>query len=69
MYYYTLFKKYCIIIMDKIFVIGVSILFFYSLSKVLNFWGVGEDVYGVYILFYIFIIISTLILPLRLGES
>lgn len=50
--------------MEKFLVIASSILFFYSLSKILNFWGVGEDVYGVYILFYIFLIVSSLILPL-----
>ena len=49
--------------MNPITLIGLSIIFFYSLSQILNFYGVGQDVYGVYILFYIFIIISILILP------
>jgi hypothetical protein len=49
--------------MNPITLIGLSIVFFYSLSQILNFYGVGQDVYGVYILFYIFIIISILILP------
>jgi len=49
--------------MNSITLIGFSIIFFYSLTQILNFYGVGEDVYGVYILFYIFIIISILILP------
>ena len=49
--------------MNSITLIGLSIIFFYSLSQILNFYGVGEDVYGVYILFYIFIIISILVLP------
>ena len=43
--------------------LGISIIFFYSLTQILNFYGVGEDVYGIYILFYILIIISMLILP------
>jgi hypothetical protein len=49
--------------MNAITLIGVSIIFFYSLTQILKFYGVGEDVYGVYILFYIMIIISILVLP------
>jgi len=49
--------------MHPITLIGISIIFFYSLTQILKFYGVGEDIYGVYILFYIFIIISILVLP------
>lgn len=49
--------------MNAITLIGISIIFFYSLTQILKFYGVGEDVYGVYVLFYIFIIVSILVLP------
>ena len=49
--------------MDAITLIGVSIIFFYSLTNILKFYGIGEDVYGIYVLFYILITISMLILP------
>jgi len=49
--------------MNPITLIGLSIVFFYSLTQILNFYGVGEDAYGVYVLFYIFIIMCILILP------
>lgn len=49
--------------MNPITLIGLSIVFFYSLTQILQFYGVGEDAYGVYILFYIFIVISIIILP------
>jgi hypothetical protein len=49
--------------MNAITLIGISIIFFYSLTQILKFYGVGEDVYGVYLLFYIFIIVSILVLP------
>lgn len=49
--------------MHPITLIGISIIFFYSITQMLKFYGVGEDIYGVYVLFYIFIIISILILP------
>ena len=48
---------------NTITLLGVSLIIFYCISQILNFYGVGQDVYGVYILFYIFIIISILILP------
>jgi hypothetical protein len=49
--------------MNPITLIGLSIIFFYSITQILKFYGLGEDVYGVYILFYIFIILCILILP------
>jgi len=49
--------------MNPITLIGLSIIFFYSLSQILNFYGVNEYSYGVYILFYIFIVLCILILP------
>jgi hypothetical protein len=49
--------------MNTITLLGLSIIFFYSLTQILKFYGVGVDVYGVYILFYIMIIISILVLP------
>lgn len=49
--------------MNVITLIGLSIIFLYSLTQILNFYGISEDVYGVYILFYIFMLVSILILP------
>jgi hypothetical protein len=49
--------------MNIITLLGISILIFYSLIQILKFYGVGSDVYGIYLYFYIFIIISILILP------
>jgi len=49
--------------MNSITLIGVSIIIFYSLIQILKFHGISEDIYGVYVLFYILIIISILILP------
>jgi hypothetical protein len=49
--------------MNVITLIGLSIVFFYSIIQILKFYGIGEDVYGVYLLFYVFLVISILILP------
>jgi hypothetical protein len=49
--------------MNAITLIGLSVVFFYSIIQILKFYGIGEDVYGVYLLFYAFLVISILILP------
>jgi hypothetical protein len=49
--------------MKTITIIGISIIFFYCLTQVFNFYGVGEEVYGVYIIFYVMLLLSTCVLP------
>ena len=49
--------------MNTITLIGLSVILFYSIIQILKFYGVTEDVYGVYLLFYIFIILCIMILP------
>jgi hypothetical protein len=44
-------------------ILGVSTIFFYSIIQILKFYGVGEEVYGYYLIFYAFMIISIIILP------
>jgi hypothetical protein len=49
--------------MHVITFIGLSIVFFYSLTQILNFFGISQEIYGKYLLFYIFIAISVIVLP------
>ena len=49
--------------MDTITMIGLTIVFFYCMTRILNFYGVNESDYGVYILFYIMLCISSIVLP------
>ena len=49
--------------MNTITLIGFSIILFYCIIQILNFFGIGQEVYGAYILFYVFLIICILILP------
>jgi hypothetical protein len=51
------------IIMNKITLLGLSTIFVYCLIQILKFYGVTSDVYGIYIYFYLFILISIFILP------
>jgi len=41
--------------MNKITLLGLSIIFFYSLIQILKFYGVTPEAYSIYIYFYIFI--------------
>jgi hypothetical protein len=43
--------------------LGVSIILIYGIIKLLDFYGIGINVYGSYIAFYVFIILSSFILP------
>jgi hypothetical protein len=43
--------------------LGISILIFYSLIQIFTFFGISQDTYGVYLLFYVFLILSVIILP------
>ena len=43
--------------------LGVSLLLVYGITKVLEFYGVGINVYGSYIAFYFFLLITAFVLP------
>ena len=49
-------------------IVGVCILFFYSVTKLFDFYGVGSEWYGVYVAFYGFILISLGILPRQIPD-
>ena len=48
---------------NNITLLGISLIFFYSVSQILKFYGIGEEVYGYYLIFYAFMLLSVLILP------
>jgi hypothetical protein len=43
---------------------GFSMIFTYVLTNLLEFYGIGADVYGSYIGFYLFLLVSLFVLPL-----
>ena len=49
--------------MKNITLIGFAILMFYVLSQIFKFWGVDEDVYLSYLLFYLIVVTFILVLP------
>jgi hypothetical protein len=42
---------------------GLITLIMYAITKVLNFYEIGPNIYGSYLVFYIFLIISAFNLP------
>lgn len=44
-------------------ILGVAILLIYGLTKILEFYGIGINIYGSYLAFYFFLLISAFILP------
>ena len=43
--------------------LGISILLVYGCTRILEFYGIGINIYGSYIAFYFFMLISSYILP------
>ena len=43
--------------------LGISIVLVYGLTRILEFYGIGINVYGSYIAFYLFILITSFVLP------
>jgi len=47
---------------SSITIFGFAVLIIYIITKILNFYGVGIEVYGSYFAFYVFILIASFIL-------
>jgi hypothetical protein len=48
--------------MSKITIFGITVLFIYTITNILNFYGIGVDKYGAYLMFYIFLLFCYFIL-------
>ena len=44
-------------------IIGFSLLFIYIITQILNFYGIGQESYGIYLGFFLFMLLSMAILP------
>jgi len=44
-------------------ILGIALLLIYGITRILEFYGIGINVYGSYIAFYIFILVSIFVLP------
>jgi hypothetical protein len=48
---------------STITILGISMLLVYGITKILEFYGIGINIYGSYIAFYFFILLSSFVLP------
>ena len=48
--------------MSKITILGMSILLIYGIIRILEFYSIGINMYGSYVAFYVFILLSSFIL-------
>lgn len=49
--------------MNKITVLGLTVIFLYCLIQILQFYGVSPSTYLVYVYFFIFILVTFFVLP------
>ncbi len=40
-------------------ILGLAVLLVYTITKILNFYGIGINVYGSYLAFYVFILLAS----------
>ena len=48
--------------------VGFAMLMLYIILQILNFYGIGQDVYGIYLVFFLFLLTNTLVLPTKYSE-
>jgi hypothetical protein len=48
--------------------IGLTWLILYIIIQILNFYGVGQDVYGIYLAFIVFMILNSFVLPTKNAQ-
>ena len=44
-------------------ILGITLVIFYSVIQILNFYGISISSYGIYLVFFVFMLISYVILP------
>jgi hypothetical protein len=49
--------------------IGITVILLYCVIQILQFYGVGSNIYGSYVAFYIFLFLSTFILPTQYSDT
>lgn len=57
------FNNYIMPSNSMITIIGITLLLIYGITKILDFYGIGINVYGSYIAFYLFLLITSFVLP------
>lgn len=48
---------------STITILGVTLLLVYGTTRILEFYGIGINIYGSYLAFYLFLLLSAFVLP------
>jgi len=48
--------------------IGLTWLILYIIIQILNFYGIGQDVYGIYLAFIVFMTLNSFVLPTKNAQ-
>lgn len=48
--------------------LGITLLFMYSTTKLMDFYGIDVSAYGSYFVFYLFLLLSYFILPTKYSK-
>jgi len=43
-------------------ILGITVLYLYCATKILDYYGIDESTYGVYVMFYVFLMLNIIIL-------
>jgi len=43
-------------------IVLITYIMYYIISQILNFYGIGQNVYGIYLSFYAFLVLSVIVL-------
>ena len=54
---------------DIIGLIFMTIIINYSVTQIMNFYGIGQEVYMDYMYFYIFIVLCVIVLPKKMDDN
>ena len=49
--------------MDTVTIVGAATVLFYCIIQVLGYYGVGMEVYGGYLFFYLMLLMCMILLP------
>lgn len=52
-----------------LWILVLFLLLMYILTQILNFYGVDASYYGTYFAFYLFLLLTMLVLPQRISQN
>lgn len=52
-----------------LWILVLFLLLMYILTQILNFYGVDASYYGTYFVFYLFLLLTMLVLPQRISPN